>query len=487
MAMKGESSDGLDFIPQAVERGAVVILSDRPAPAGLTLPFVQISGNPASALAHLAAALHGFPARQLRMIGVTGTDGKTTTTNLIHHILKAAEISAGMISTVSAKIGDAEVDTGFHVTTPDAPEVQKYLAEMVEKGMTHCVLEATSHALAQGRVTACDFDLAVITNVTHEHLDYHGTYENYLAAKGTLFESLNSTPSKPIGNLRLAVLNKDDRSYAYLKRVSPPNQVSYSALNEATLRADHIENTADGMHFSCQINDQVYEVQTPLIGLYNISNCLAALGACIFGLKVPANIAIAALADAPQVPGRMEPVEMGQDFKAIVDFAHTPNGLTRALETARSLANGGRVIVVFGSAGLRDREKRKMMPKIAVSMADLVILTAEDPRTEPLAQILEDMASAAAEAGGREQQTFWRVADRAEAIRMAVNFAHPGDLVIVCGKGHEQSMCFGRIEYPWDDRIAMHAALAERLHLPGPAMPVLPTQGQAASDRNGFS
>ncbi|MFZ3070804.1 MAG: UDP-N-acetylmuramyl-tripeptide synthetase, partial [Anaerolineaceae bacterium] len=277
--IKGESTDGFDYIPQATANGAAVVMGNRPAPVGITIPYLQVEGDMHRAAAYLAAALHNFPAQKLRMIGVTGTDGKTTTTTMIYHILRSVGIQVGMISTVSARIGEAELDTGFHVTTPESSEIQIYLAGMVKAGLTHCVLETTSHGLAQGRVDACDFDIGVITNVTHEHLDYHGTYQNYLETKGKLFESLRQTPRKRIGNIRVAVLNKDDQSYEYLKRVSPVKQVSYSMVNQATLWADEIDNQPSGLSFTCHFENQTLRVFTPMVGIYNVSNCLAALGA----------------------------------------------------------------------------------------------------------------------------------------------------------------------------------------------------------------
>ncbi|MGB4594930.1 MAG: UDP-N-acetylmuramoyl-L-alanyl-D-glutamate--2,6-diaminopimelate ligase [Anaerolineaceae bacterium] len=473
VAIKGENSDGLNYLPQAIANGAVAVLSDRPKPTGLLVPYIQAEGDMRRVMAYIASALNNFPARKLRVIGITGTDGKTTTTSMIHHILTEAGIKAGMISTVSVRIGTEELDTGFHVTTPDSPDIQRYLAMMVDAGMTHCVLETTSHGLAQQRVAACDYDIAVITNVTHEHLDYHGTWQNYLEAKGKLFEYLSETPRKRIGNPRMAVLNKDDRSYSYLKRVSTPRQISYSMINEASLWADNIENTPQMLRFRCHISKHVYSVQTRMIGIYNVSNCLAALGATVLALGIDTKTAIQALKTLPIVPGRMETIDLGQDFSAIVDFAHTPNGLQRALETVRQLTDK-RVIAVYGSAGLRDREKRRMMPKVSIANADISVLTAEDPRTESLAAILEDMALSAVEAGGVEGETFFRIGDRREAIRYAVKIAQPGDLVVVCGKGHEQSMCFGTTEYLWDDRNALKAALSELLGLNGPEMPYLP-------------
>ncbi|NLB70928.1 MAG: UDP-N-acetylmuramoyl-L-alanyl-D-glutamate--2,6-diaminopimelate ligase [Chloroflexi bacterium] len=474
VAIKGESYDGFDYIPAAIERGAALIVTNRPAPRGLSVACLGIDDDPRKALAWLAAATHNFPARKLRMIGVTGTDGKTSTASMIHHILTQARLKAGMISTVNALVGAQEIDTGFHVTTPDSPAIQALLAEMVRAGMTHCVLESTSHGLAQGRAIASEFDIAVVTNVTHEHFDYHGDYQHYLKAKGLLFESLWVTSQKKIGNPRLAVLNKDDKSYGYLKRTATPNQVSYSRINQADLWADNIQNSPSELRFDCHIGEAVYPVITPMVGIYNVSNALAALGTTILGLGVEEELAVKALASQDTVPGRMERIDLGQDFIAIVDFAHTPFALEAALETARGLTEG-KVIAVFGSAGLRDREKRRMMPITSIKGADITILTAEDPRTESLDDILQDMAEAAVSVGGVEGKSFYRVGDRGDAIRKAIELAKPGDLVMACGKGHEQSMCFITTEYAWDDRTAMRAALAEHLGIEGPKMPWLPT------------
>lgn len=477
VAIKGESSDGYQYISSAVANGARVIISDRPAPEGLPVPYVRLQGDLRSALANLAASFHRFPARKLRMIGVTGTDGKTTTSMLIHHLIMKAGIPVGMISTLNALIGDQELDTGFHVTTPDSPEIQAYLAQMVEAGMTHCILETTSHGLAQGRVIACDYDIAVITNVTHEHLDYHGNYQNYLQTKGKLVEMLSETPVKRIGNLRTAVLNKDDRSYDYLKRIAPDGFLTYSRINEAHLWADGITSSAHGLTFTLHAGNLTLPVRCPIAGIYNVSNILAAFGA-VSSLGLPLEQAVKNLESFGGISGRMQPIDLGQDFTAIVDFAHTPNALENALNTARAMTTG-RVIAVYGSAGLRDREKRRMMPAVSVRLADVTILTAEDPRTEPLDAILEDMAQSAIESGGVEGETFFRVGDRGDALRKAVSLAKPGDLVITCGKGHEQSMCFGTEEYLWDDRTALRAALAEHLGLSEPAMPWLPTSNSA--------
>lgn len=471
VAMIGVSGDGHAYIPDALRRGAVAVLGEKPLQ--ISVPYIQVE-NARRALAYLSAAFYGHPARRLTVIGVTGTDGKTTTSNLIYRILLAAGLRAGLISTVNAVIGDQVLDTGFHVTTPDAPDVQRYLRMMVDAGLTHVVLETTSHGWAQYRVDACEFDIGVVTNITHEHLDYHGSYEAYRAAKARLFLSLVETLPKVQGNPRLAVLNRDDGSFEYLRGIVPVSYRSYGLHPEADVRAEEIRYTPSGLSFEIVTENMRQPVHSRLVGLYNLSNCLAAFTATVYGLGIPPRIAAQGIADLEGVPGRMERIDLGQDFTAIVDFAHTPNALKVALETARQMTSG-RVIAIFGSAGLRDRQKRRMMAEVSVQLADITILTAEDPRTESLDAILEEMAEGARSRGGIEGQTFYRVPDRGEAIRLGVQMARPGDLVIACGKGHEQSMCFGEIEYPWDDRLAMRAALAERLGLPGPAVPLLPT------------
>jgi UDP-N-acetylmuramoyl-L-alanyl-D-glutamate--2,6-diaminopimelate ligase len=275
----------------------------------------------------------------------------------------------------------------------------------------------------------------------------------------------------------LAVLNKDDNSYEFLSGITSVPQVSYGLGATADIRAEAIVYSSQGIQFEAAGEDFRFPVSSPLVGAYNVSNCLAALATAIRGLDVdPAAIA-SGIAVLPGIPGRMERIALGQPFSAIVDFAHTPNALRVAIETVRKMA-GKRVIVIFGSAGLRDKEKRRMMAEVAAQGADVSILTAEDPRSESLDEILDEMASGARMQGGVEGKSFWRIPDRGEAIRLGVRMAEQGDIVMTCGKGHEQSMCFGTTEYPWDDRVALRAALSELLHIDGPEMPYLPTQGK---------
>ena len=473
VARRGTNVDGHKFIPDAISRGASAIVIENVGQV-VNLPYIQVPDS-SEALAWLCAAFHDFPARKMIMIGVTGTDGKTTTSTLIHSILVAAGFKAGLISTVNAIIGDQVLDTGLHTTTPDAPDVQRYLKQMVDAGTTHCVLETTSHGIAQHRVTACEFDIAVVTNITHEHLDFHKTIDEYRAAKAKLFEGLSIAATKK-NVAKLAVLNRDDWSYDYLKERIKVDSISYGLNDNADVRATEIVYRPDSTQFTIASNFQLLtsNFQTHLVGDFNISNCLAAITTTVKGLGVSAEAAGRGIESVKGVAGRLERIDLGQNFISIVDFAHTPNALKRVLQVARTLTTG-RVVVVFGSAGLRDVAKRKWMGEISAEFADLTIITAEDPRTESLDAILAESAEGAKSKSGVEGETFWRIADRGEAIQFAVDQSRAGDVLLVCGKAHEQSMCFGTIEYPWDDRVAVRAALAKRLGLSGYEMPKLPT------------
>jgi UDP-N-acetylmuramoyl-L-alanyl-D-glutamate--2,6-diaminopimelate ligase len=489
VAVSGGSADGHQYIPDAVARGAAAIVGVESV-EGLSVPYIRVADS-RQALAYLAAAWYGFPSQKLTVIGVTGTDGKTTTTSLIFNILKAAGFRAGMISTVSAIIGERELDTGFHVTTPDAPDVQRFLADMVTAGLTHAVIETTSHGLAQYRVDACNFSVAAVTNITHEHLNFHGSYEAYRAAKARLFEMLPASGC--------SILNRDDSSYDFLASVCGQRpMIRYGFHADAELRPLAVTYAPGGLRFTVAGAGERFKLESPLVGDFNISNILAAIGVTVCALGVSIESAQRGIVTMRGVPGRMERIDLGQDFTAIVDFAHTPNALRVALQTVRKgispssgSQNGtagtqaaGRVIAVFGSAGARDVTKRRLMAEVSAELADISILTAEDPRSESLEGILAEMAAGAESRGGEEGKTFYRIPDRGEAIRFAVSLARPGDVVIVCGKGHEQSMCFGDTEYPWDDRIAMRAALSKLLGISGPQMPYLPTLGSLLTPRD---
>jgi UDP-N-acetylmuramoyl-L-alanyl-D-glutamate--2,6-diaminopimelate ligase len=503
VAMTGGTVDGHNYIQKAIDNGAVAVVGEKDFVGKIgSPPYIRLE-NTRQALTWMAGSFHDWPARKLTVVGVTGTDGKTTTTNLLYQILLAANIKAGMISTVNAVIGDEVLDTGFHVTTPDAHDVQRYLAKMVDAGLTHVVLETTSHGWSQHRVDACEFDVGVVTNITHEHMNEHGTYENYRAAKARLFSSLEITLDKPQGNPRLGILNCDDaKSFDFLNDFIKVNKLNYGLSEDADIRAVNISYSPSGIHFTAQSKDSQTDVTSKLVGAFNVSNCLAAFTVAVYGLGIKPELAAQGIASLEGIPGRMERIDMGQNFTAIVDFAHTPNALKSALEAVRPMLSSplpvgeglgvrGRVICIFGSAGLRDKEKRRMMAETSAELADITILTAEDPRTESLEGILEEMAAGArrrpersveGSKGGSEGETFWCVPDRGDAIRFALKLARPGDIVISCGKGHEQSMCFGAKEFLWDDRTAMRAALSEFLGMDGPQMPYLPTQDTEESE-----
>ena len=495
-------SDGHPYIAQALERGASLILAQRPAAeVGVVVPpgvvYLTVADT-AQTLAWLSAAWEGFPSQELVVIGITGTDGKTSTANILFSILRAAGVRAGLLSTIRAVIGDEEEPLALHVTTPEAPVVQRYLRRMVEAGLTHVVVEATSHALAQSRVAAVAFDAAVVTNITHEHLDYHGSYDAYFAAKRRLFESLLDEPLRVLppnplkaAMRRAAVLNRDDSSFAPLAAFlagRPVGVRTYGLLpDDATSGAPSPDATADNVTYGPDTTRLALRlaghaprpVASALVGEFNVYNMLAAAAAAD-ALGIDSQAIAAGLEAVDGLSGRMERIDRGQPFLVVVDFAHTPNALERAIGAARRMigAQGradsvplalrerdgervptGRVITVFGSAGKRDVEKRRLMADVSARAADLTVLTAEDPRTESLDAILSMMAGAAAAAGGIEGQTFWRVPDRGRAIYFALSLARPGDVVLLCGKGHEQSMAFGATEYPWDDRRAAAAAL----------------------------
>jgi len=385
----------------------------------------------------LFAILYRFPARKLTVIGVTGTDGKTTTTNLIFHLLKEGGKKVSMISSVNAVIGEGKCETGFHVTTPAPQDIQKYLAQAVKAGSQYFVLESSSHGLSQNRLWGCFFKVGVVTNITHDHLDYHRTYENYLKAKGKLFE-----------RVKKAVLNRDDESYKYLKTKNIEHRTKIITYG-----------IKDGADFT----PQTFKFQTSLPGEYNQYNCLAATAAAS-SLGVADGQIKKAIVSFKGIEGRMDEIKLGQNFRVVIDFASTPNSLKNALQTlASQKVKGGRLIAVFGSAGLRDKMKRSMMGEMAGKYADLTILTAEDPRTEDVNQIIEEIAQGVLREGAKEGKTLFRIPDREEAIKFAIQkLVQKGDIVVTCGKGHEKSMCYGQTEYPWNEYEVVQKAIETR-------------------------
>ena len=503
VAVPGMQQDGHRYIPQALDAGAVAVVGSRPLdwlkdqgwwPQPTDVHYVQATDS-REALAWLSAAFFGFPSRAQTVIGVTGTDGKTTTCALLEAILSHSA-DVGVITTVGARIAGVEQETGLHVTTPDAPTVQAFLAQMRSAGCGVAVVESTSFGLDQKRVAAVEYDVAALTNITHEHLDIHGSYEAYREAKFLLFRSLFRSERKA-GAPRIAVFNLDDSSCQPLRAVlaeerarNCATEVTSFTYSVADPRADvyarGIEFLPYATRFELVWRGGALPVETRLIGEFNVSNILCA-AAVTLGLGIPPVQIQRGVASLSAVLGRMQRMDGGQDFLAVVDFAHSPASLERALETLRPLvvtdcrADGGRLIAIFGCAGLRDRGKRRLMGRVSGRLADFTIITAEDPRTEELDAINQEIADgvldvvgcATGEKSARRSGMGDRVAaspssrfaivpDRAEAIRFGVQMARAGDVVASFGKGHERSMCFGETEYPWNEQEAMLSALRAR-------------------------
>ena len=451
-ALPGADFDGHHFIPQALANGASALLLEKATESAV--PEIVVADSRA-ALAHIAGAFYGYPSRELATIGITGTDGKTTTSYLLDGILRFHGKQTGLIGTVGIRIGDAREDRLPHQTTPESNLIQGYLREMVESGVTHAILEATSHGLAMHRLDGVEFAVAGVTNITHEHLEYHKTIAAYRRAKAMLLERVAATNGT-------VVLNADDegaqsiREYAGAARV-----LQYSRRSsDADLWAKHIEISATGSQFDLYWSGSPVRVRLPLIGEFNVENALCAAGmALALGLS-PDQVA-AALAVARGVPGRMLQVDEGQAFHVIVDYAHTPESLSKILTLLRSLHPDGRLIVVSGSAGERDAGKRPLQGEVCAKLADVSVLTSEDPRNEDAAAIIAEIAAGSFQAGGIAGESVFQIVDRREAIAHAFALAEPGDCVLLAGKGHETSIIWGYEHVPWNEEMVARELLRE--------------------------
>ncbi len=463
VAIAGYQADGHDHIAQALAGGAVAVAVQadrRPKWQGIvqerSLPAVVVPDT-RQALASLAAAFYGHPARRLRVVGVTGTDGKSTTIHLISALLEAGGRRTGVLSTVERKVGDRISANESRFTTPEAPEVQALLAEMVDAGADYAVLESTSHALALHRLDGCEYDLAVLTSVTADHLDFHRTREEYLAAKGRLFAMLDEAADKGIE--KVAVLNADDPACAYFRSRTQARVATYSVQSEADVRAADVEPTEWGSRFRLRAAGGEVAVTIGLPGLFNVQNCLAA-AAVALSQEVSLPAIGEALASFPGVPGRLERVEEGQPVAVVVDFAHAAEALRRVLGFLRERCRG-RLIVVFGCIGERDRPRRRGMGLAAGELADFAVITNDNPFSEDPEAILAEIARGLEEAGRHEGHHFVRIPDRREAIAHALVMAVEGDIVLLAGKGHERSITVGDAVIPWDDRQVAREILAD--------------------------
>ncbi|HEU5330511.1 MAG TPA: UDP-N-acetylmuramoyl-L-alanyl-D-glutamate--2,6-diaminopimelate ligase [Thermomicrobiales bacterium] len=457
VALRGALADGHRYVSQAIERGAVAVLAEEPVGderVGCTI----VVPDSRAALAQAALAFFRQPTRELGLIGVTGTKGKTTVSFLIEALLAGGGQRTGLIGTVDLKVGARRWRNPVHLTTPESLDVQRYLRQMADASTDWAVLETSSHALATHRVDGCAYDIAVITNVTHEHLDFHGTYERYWAAKAALFDRLAATAPKEPPRPRAALINLDDAgARAMLGRAAGVRELTYGFAPEADVRAEDVTSSEAGLAFRVRSPWGNLPVRVPLLGDFNVSNVLAATGVALVAGVAPAAIA-AALAGFSGVPGRLQRIDEGQPFLTVVDFAHNPDSLVQVLRLLRTLVPG-RLIAVFGSAGERDVAKRALMGAVCADLADFGIFTDEDPRGEDPRAIVEQIAAGAAARGWRENQHYELQPDRRAALARAVALARPGDAVLLAGKGHEQTIEYADRSLPWDEATEARAAL----------------------------
>ncbi len=474
VAISGLTVDGHKFIPEVIKKGATVVVGEK-APEKKWLEkitYIKVK-NSRKALALLASVWHGYPSRKLKVIGVTGTKGKTTTSEFLYQILNKAGVKVGLISTVSAKIGNKVFDTGLHTTNPEPLILQKFLAKMVEEKCTHAILEVTSHGLDQERVVGINFDIAILTNITHEHFDYHKTFDNYRRAKARLFK-----------DVEIAILNKDDESFGYISNKVPKKSkiISYSLKDkDSDMHLGKINTSFKGENLKA----------LKILGDYNISNILATI-ACAGELKISWGDIESVVSKIKMPTGRLEKIKSKKGINIYIDFAHTPDSLENVLTFLKKHTKR-RLICVFGCAGERDVKKRSMMGGISTKLSDVSVFTAEDPRSEDVNKIIQQMVSGVKKTGTSElkihyyhatvhgssdkrkndnnggsllnkklvgKNYFLKIPERGEAIAFAINkLAMKGDTVVVCGKGHEKSMAYEGTEYPWSDHEAIRIAL----------------------------
>jgi UDP-N-acetylmuramoyl-L-alanyl-D-glutamate--2,6-diaminopimelate ligase len=435
VAVPGFDRDGRDFIPDAVRRGAGAVAAEAPLQAGVPVVLVTSARR---ALADLAAAFYGHPSRQLPVVGITGTDGKTSTTHLLSAILEAHGLRTGWLTTVNTRIGSETRANVAENTTPEAPIVQRTLAEMRDARLDVAILETSSHALALDRVRSVRYRVGVFTNLSPEHINFHGSFEAYRDAKRLLFERL-----PPNG---LAVLNADDPVSPVMRAATPARLVTYGLDHPADFMAREVRLGPRGTTF--MVDPGGFTVETCLVGRFNVANWLAAYAAATDFGATPEDLQRGALSQPP-VPGRMNLVQQGQPFAVVVDFAHTPQALEKAIDTVRSLVPG-KLMLAFGLAGGRDAANRPVMGELASRKADFFVITMDDPGHEDPMTIAEQIASGATASRGK----FAIELDRRAAIRLLFERARAGDAVLLAGKGHEQRMVVGSQKLPWNDSAA---------------------------------
>jgi len=439
--VSGFKVDGHDYAVKAIASGAVALVVDHFLP--LDVPQVKVS-NVRQAVGAFAAAVNDHPSERLELVGVTGTNGKTTITYLIEKIGTKHGKKVGLIGTLGSRIDGREIPG--ERTTPEAIEVQKLLGDMVAEGVSLAVMEVSSHAMDLGRVSGCEFDAGIFTNLTQDHLDYHKTMADYLHAKSSLFSNLVGKKQP-----KISILNGDDSSFSKLSQASAARVVSYGIDKDVDYRAENVEVTSEGVRFEVRCREGIQTIQYSTPGFFSVYNALAAF---VWGVERgynPGSVA-EALTEIPGVPGRFESIRLGQPFQVIVDYAHTPDGLENVVRTARGFTKG-RLITVFGCGGDRDRGKRPLMGGAASQWSDFVIVTSDNPRTEDPDQIIKEVLIGI---NGVDHVT---LRDRREAIWSACRMAKAEDTILIAGKGHETYQIFGTEVHPFDDREVAREAL----------------------------
>ncbi|MBA2253465.1 MAG: UDP-N-acetylmuramoyl-L-alanyl-D-glutamate--2,6-diaminopimelate ligase [Nitrospirales bacterium] len=455
VAVKGERVAGHSYVSQAVAAGAsALIVQDASVVQEQTVPIVEVRDS-RRALGMLAARLLNNPSTQLRMIGVTGTNGKTTTTYLCKAVLESAKRHVGLIGTVAYEIGSERIDASH--TTPGAVELQQLLARMVQGGLDAVAMEVSSHALAMDRTSGCEYDTAVFTNLTQDHLDYHHTMEEYFQAKVRLFTGLTTSGSKP--GPKRAIVNADDSWGIRIREACHVPVWTYSIREASDIRAHDVRLSVNGTTFRVVTPSGDCQVESRLVGEHNVSNVLAAIGV---GLNegLPLDAICEGIRTVRNVPGRFERVDAGQSFTIVVDYAHTEDALVRLLAAAHAL-KAGRIITVFGCGGDRDRGKRPKMGRAATERSDVVILTSDNPRTEDPMTILKEVEAGVRDALETSRVRYEMIPDRRTAIETAIREAKRGDMVLIAGKGHEDYQIIGKQKFHFDDREVAREAVGK--------------------------
>ncbi|WP_025719184.1 UDP-N-acetylmuramoyl-L-alanyl-D-glutamate--2,6-diaminopimelate ligase [Paenibacillus sp. 1-18] len=451
LCLPGFTVDGHDYAGQAIASGAAALVVERE----LDVPVPQLVVKDARyAMAVLSDYMFDSPSRRLRMIGITGTNGKTTITYLIEKIMNDAGVNTGLIGTIQMRYGGQSYPMSG--TTPEAVELQRYLGNMAEQGVKCCVMEVSSHALEQGRVKGTDFRTAIFTNLTQDHLDYHNTMEEYRAAKGLLFSRLGNAFSRDVSDSKYAVLNADDPATSYFQAQTAAQVITYGVEKESDVQASRISIGAKGTSFHVSTFKGDTDIELRMVGKFNVYNALAAITAALLEGISLADIKHS-LESIAGVDGRVEPVDAGQPFAVIVDYAHTPDGLENVLRTVKEFAVG-KIWCVFGCGGDRDRTKRPLMGKIAARYSDHSFITSDNPRTEDPEVILKDIEQGLIDEGVAAER-YELIVDRRAAIHKAIEMASPDDVVLIAGKGHETYQLIGKTVHEFDDRIVAKEAI----------------------------